>query len=153
MGHISTGHGVSGTDLVEGITCLNTVVSHGCLARVPGKLSIWVMQPRLTFPEPQGAVPLGSNPPRRGYVYGLVAEGSLFRGLPTGPEAFLGTPGMSGLRPFAWTFKKASCHTRPFGGAYDKYRWLNKLINIRIDLTSFGCTAFWPSSISCKFSC
>ena len=51
------------------------------------------------------------------------------------------------------TLKKTLCHTRPFGGACDKYRWFNKLINIRTNLTSFGYTAFWLSSISCKFSC
>ena len=30
--------------------------------------------------------------------------------------------------------------------------WFNKLIDIWTDLTSFGYTAFWSSSISCKFS-
>ena len=31
--------------------------------------------------------------------------------------------------------------------------WSNQQINIRTNLASFSCTAFWPSSISCKFSC
>ena len=48
----------------------------------------------------------GFNAPQRGWIYRW-----------TGPEAFWGMPGASGLRPCAWThLKNALCHTRPVGG-------------------------------------
>ena len=75
-----------------------------------------------------GAVPQGSNPPRRGYVYRLAPEELLFKGMLTGPEAFLEPPDMSRLWPCARThLKKALCHTCRFGGVRDKYRWFNML--------------------------
>ena len=46
-----------------------------------------------------------------------------FRGMPTGPEAFLGMPSVSGTRPCIRThLKKALCHTRLVYGTEDKYR-------------------------------
>ena len=98
---------------------LDTVVSWGCLARVPARPSICVTWPRLTFLEPQGTVPRDSNPPRR----------HLFlRGMPTGNKAFYEMLGVFRLQSNARThLKKALCHTRPFGGACDKYRWFNNL--------------------------
>ena len=54
------------------------------------------------------------NPLRRGWIYRLAPEACLFRGMPTGPQAFLKMPGTCGLRPRARTYlKKALCHTRP----------------------------------------
>ena len=45
-------------------------------------------------------------------------------GMPTGLEAFLGIPSVSGLRSCAQThFKKALFHTSPVGGTADKYSW------------------------------
>ena len=48
---------------IDGVTSLDAVVSLGCLARVPGRPSIRVMRPRVTYLELQGAVTPGSNPP------------------------------------------------------------------------------------------
>ena len=95
MGHTSAGRGVSGTDLV------------GCV------LSLDI--PRTSG----GGRPPGFYPLRRGFIYRLAPMGPLFRGIPTGPEGFLGMPGASGLRPCA----RNMCHTCPFSGATDKYRW------------------------------
>ena len=68
--------------------------------------------------EPQGAVPQA-----------LILFGGVgfiawrLRRMPTGSEAFLELPGVSGLQPCAWTHqKKALCHIHPVGGTYDKYR-------------------------------
>ena len=60
--------------------------------------------------ELQEAVPPGSNPLRRGKVYRQTPKVIIFRRMPTGPEAFWGMPGVSGLRPYARThLKKRSC--------------------------------------------
>ena len=60
-----------------------------------------------------------------------------FGGMPTGSEAFLESPGASGLQPCAWTrLKKAMYHTPLFGGACDEYRCFNKLGPV--DGTHFG---------------
>ena len=48
--------------------------------------------------EPQGAVPPDFTTLRRGWVYRLVPEALLFRGMQTGPEAILEPPGACGLR-------------------------------------------------------
>ena len=50
--------------LVGCITSQDSVVSRGCLVRGPGRPSIRITRPRLTFLEPHGAVSPGSNPPR-----------------------------------------------------------------------------------------
>ena len=51
---------------------------------------------------------------------GTAPEAPLFRGMLTGPDAFLEMPGACGLRPGAWThLKKTLCHTRPVGGTED----------------------------------
>ena len=50
MGYTSAGR------VWSGVMSLDTVVSWGCLARVPEKPSIRVMRPRLTFLEPQGGL-------------------------------------------------------------------------------------------------
>ena len=57
-----------------------------------------------------------------------------------------------GYGPSPRPTKNALCYTRPIRGINLKCRFY-KLINIRIDYTSFGYTAFWPISISCKCSC
>ena len=99
MGHTSISRGISGTDLVEYVTVLDTVVSRGCLARVTGRPSLHVMHPRLTYLEPQEDVPSGSNPLQRGYIYELVPKALLFRAMPTGPVVFLGMLAGSDLTP------------------------------------------------------
>ena len=66
--------------------------------------------------EPQRAILPGSNPPWKGWIYYMAPEAPLFRGMPTGPEAFLEPLGASGLRPCARSLlKKALCHTRLVG--------------------------------------
>ena len=98
MGLTSAGRGVSDTDLV------------GCV------LSLDISQA-------SGGSPPRFYSPRRGLVHRLAPEATLFRGMPTRPEAFLGRPGVSGLRPCVGpTLKKALCHTRLVGGTADKYR-------------------------------
>ena len=49
VGHTSADYGFNGADLVRCVTSLVTVVSRGCLVRVPGMSSICVKQPRLTY--------------------------------------------------------------------------------------------------------
>ena len=51
--------------------------------------------------EPQGAVPLGSNPPGRGYVFRLAPEAPILKRILMGPEAFLEPTGVPGQRPCA----------------------------------------------------
>ena len=71
---------------------------------------------------PQGAVPPGFNPLRRGWVCRPAPEAPILGGMPTGSQAFLEMPGACGLRLCAWLHpKKALCHTRPVGGTEDKY--------------------------------
>ena len=87
---------------------------------------------------PQGAVPPGFNPLRRGWVYRPAPEAPLLRGMPTGSEAFLEMPGACGLRPCAWPHpKKALCHTRPVGGTDDKYPPSPSKINKTRKMSSF----------------
>ena len=50
--------------------------------------------------EPQGAIYLGSNSPRKGCVYYLVPEVPLFRVMLMRPRAFLGMPSVSGLHSY-----------------------------------------------------
>ena len=51
------------------------------------------------------------------------AWGTFFRRMPTGPKAFLQSPGESGLQPCGQIhIKKALCHTHPVSGMCDKYR-------------------------------
>ena len=65
----------------------------------------------------------------------IVAQAQYW--VPTGPEAFLGLPGMCGLWSCAQThLKTALCHTCTLGGAYNKYQ-LSIEFQIRMD---FG----WP---------
>ena len=73
----------------------------------------------------QGAFPLGFYLLREGWVYRPAPEAPLIRGMPTGPRAFLETAGCvwaTALHPKP-TIKKALCHTCPFGGAGNKYRF------------------------------
>ena len=116
MRHTSAGRGISGTDLVGHVTSLDTIVNRGCLARVSGRPSIRVTQPRLAFLEPHG----GGGSEGLGFI--LAPEAPLFRGMPTVPEGFLGMLGASGLRPCVPTrLKKALCHTRLLDGVCNKY--------------------------------
>ena len=56
--------------------------------------------------------------------------------MPTGPKAFLGMPGISGLQTCAQThLKKALCHTRPFGEACGKFRYQTRMTQCRHNLT------------------
>ena len=65
-----------------------------------------------------------------GYTSGLrgpsevgLSPGASKRGMPTGPEAFLGLPDSSGLQPCDWTHLKNGLVPHSYaGGAYDKYR-------------------------------
>ena len=58
-----------------------------------------------------------------GWVHRPAPEAPLIRGMPTGPLAFLGMPGVCRLRPCAWAHqKKALCQTSPLGAACNKYR-------------------------------
>ena len=154
MGFISASRSISGTDLVGCVTTLDTVVSRCCQARVPGRPSIRVTRPRLTFLEPQVAFLPSFNPPPRGWVYRLAPEHLFLGECRRSLRHFWECQACLGYGPESGpTLKKALCQTPPFGGACDKCRWFNKLINIRTDLTSFDFTAFWPAPISCKFSC
>ena len=58
--------------------------------------------------ERQGVVSPGFYHPWRGYVHRLAPEQPLFRGMPTGPDAFLGMPGVSRLPHCARTNLKKS---------------------------------------------
>ena len=140
MENTSAGRGISSTDLVGSVTSLDMVISRDCLARVAGRPINRVTQPGLTNLEPHGAVPQPL----------ILLLGAWFIPGVWG-ERFFGMPGVSRLRPaLERTLKKALCHIHRFGGAYDKYRWFNMLINICTDHTSLG---IWPSSISCEVSC
>ena len=67
--------------------------------------------------------PPGSNPFQKGWVYHLVSEAPLFRGMLMSPEVFLKPLGESGLRPCTQIhFKKALCYTHPAGATYDKHQ-------------------------------
>ena len=66
MVHTLAGNGISDTDLVGCVTALDKVVSRGCQMRVPGRVSICITWPILTFLDPQEAVLPGCNPPWRG---------------------------------------------------------------------------------------
>ena len=114
MGHTTTGRGISGTDLVGYVTYLDTVVSLGCLARVPGRPNIRVTRPRLTLLEPQEAVPESSNPPRGG--------GARFIAWPLSRPCLGECRACLSYDPAPGpTLKKALCNTRPFGVACYKY--------------------------------
>ena len=58
-----------------------------------------------------GGHPPGSYPSWRGWVYRLAPEEPLFRGMPTGPEAFLEPLCVSGQRLCARTHLKRPCAT------------------------------------------
>ena len=67
-----------------------------------------------------------------GWVYCLTAEVPLFRGMPTGPEAFLELLDPCEVRLCARThLQTALCHTCTLGGAYDKYQLARLLTLIR----------------------
>ena len=150
MKYTSAGRGINGTNLVGCVKSLDTIVSWGCLVWVSGRPSIRVTRPRMTFLEPQGLSLQVLTHLESARFIAWCLRRFIFRRMPTGPEAFWGMLGVSGICPSARThLKKALYHTRPC----DKYRWFYKLINIQTDFTSFGYTAFWPSSISYKFSC
>ena len=81
-------------------------VSRDSLTQLPGKPNCHASRAKLThLLEPQGAVLAGPNTPRRGYVYFRAPEASLFRRLPTGPEAFLCSPRRSGLWLCSWNHR------------------------------------------------
>ena len=72
-------------------------------------------------PQASGAILPGSSFTRKGKAYREAPEVSLFSGMPTGPEAFLESPSVSGLRFCAQIhLKKDLCRTRPFGGVRHK---------------------------------
>ena len=83
---------------------------------------------------PEGAVPPRLYPLQRGWVNCLAPEVPLFRGMPTGPKAFLGLPDASGLWPCDWIhLKMAFCHTCTLGEAYNKYQFTNQRDTITCD--------------------
>ena len=66
---------------------------------------------------PQGAVPSGFNPLRRGWVYRPAPEARRKRGMPTGSEVFLELPVALGFGPATGpTLKTALCHIRTLVG-------------------------------------
>ena len=60
----------------------------------------------LDIPRASGYLTPGFNPPWRSYIYRLAPDALRFKGIPMGPEAFLGIRGASGLRPCARTHLK-----------------------------------------------
>ena len=100
IGHTSAGRGINGTDMV------------GCVLSCRHTSSL------------SGGVFSGFKAPQRGSVYRLVPEAPFFREMPTGSEAFLRMPACLGYGPAPGPIlKKVLCHTRPYGGTVDKYRW------------------------------
>ena len=79
---------------------LDTVVSQGYLARVPGRPNIRVTRPTDLFLEPKGTVLQALNLLRG------AREASLFRRMPTGPKAFWG---MLGYGPASGPALKRPC--------------------------------------------
>ena len=81
------------------------------------QLTLWHSCRMINFLEPQGAVPPGFNPLWRGWVYRPAPEAPLFRGMPTGSEAFLELPLVLGFGPATGpTLKTALCHIRTLVG-------------------------------------
>ena len=73
-------------------------------------------------PPASGSHPPRLLPPSGGWVYFLVPEAPLKRGMPIGPKVFLVLPDACELRPCDRTYRKNglvphSC----VGGTYDKY--------------------------------
>ena len=58
------------------------------------------------FLRPKSAVPPSFYPLTRGWVYFVVPEASLIRGIPTGPKLFLAMLDARGLGPCDWTHHK-----------------------------------------------
>ena len=74
--------------------CARTHLKRPCatLVQLGGQLTNTVWSPRFALTsilKPQGAIPLGSNPLWRGWVYRLVPEAPLFSRMPMEPGAFL----------------------------------------------------------------
>ena len=106
--------------------------------------------------EPKGAaVLLGFNPLRRDWVYRLAPEAPLFRGIPTGPEAFLEPPGACGFRSWARIhLKKKTCATLVLlVGRMTKpsFKW-SKIITACVEPTQnsmFKCLFFFKWRVFC----
>ena len=87
-----------------------------------GKPSFMSGAPR-PQPRASGSRPPGSNSPLRGYVYHLVPEVPLFRGMLTGSEAFFVVAGrVEATALSSESPKRALCQTRPVAGLNDKYQ-------------------------------
>ena len=72
---------------------------------------------------PQGAVPPGFNPLRRGWVYRPAPEAPRKGGMPTGSEEFLELPVVLGFGPATGlTIKTALCHIRTLVGRRINHR-------------------------------
>ena len=122
-----------------------TMVIWGCLALVPGRSSIWVTRIRLTFLEPEGAYLQALTLLRGVRFIAWCLRRPIFGRYREGLRNFWRFWACLGYSPVTGsTLKKALYHTHPFGGACNKYRWFNKLINIRTDLNSSRYTAFDP---------
>ena len=109
LGHTSAGRVV------------NCAVLIGCASSLEIPLASRGHTPRLS-PSSEG---LGSS---------SSAWGTPFRGMLTGPEAFLRLPGASGLQPCDWTYLKTTlCHSCTLGGAYNKYQFTNQRVTVTCD--------------------
>ena len=82
--------------------------SQGCLAWVLGKPGTRLGWLWPIFPRASEGRPLGPNPRKRTKVYRLAPDAPAFRGIPTGPKAFLRMPGVSGQQPCAWAHLHSS---------------------------------------------
>ena len=91
----------------------------------------------------QGAFPPGFYLPREGWVYRPAPEAPQKGECRRGRGHFWKLPDACGLRPCTRTnHKKALCHTCPFGGAGNKYRfsafWLGRLAFLRLSNLRVG---------------
>ena len=75
------------------------LVGQDRLTWVPRNPSIHVMRLRPILLGPQGSVSPGSHLLLQGLANRQAPEALLFRGMPTGPKAFVGAVGVSVLQP------------------------------------------------------
>ena len=103
----------------SGRMCFGLVkVDWSSLMQMPGRPSNCVWYRRRWISRGRRA---GSNPLWRGWVYRLMYEAPLFRGMPTRLKAFLKPPGICGFWICPWIHLKiALCHTCLVSGMYTK---------------------------------
>ena len=86
-------------------------VGRGHLICMPGKPSIRVTRPWLTYTSSLGDITQDLNSHWRGKFYCLAPEAPFFRRISTESKAFLGIQGVSGLRLYTRTHLKKPCAT------------------------------------------